>query len=640
MSLRSGSRGGIRLAVLGWAAFVVACAFGVARVRALVADPSVNLLLPGKDGARWIRYPDPFSHVGRPKQEELTLFRKRFDVPGSVYRAELSVEAFESLVVLLDEQTIPTRPFDAETWKQPIDVDLAQSLRPGSHELMLVVRNWNAHAAVRASCPVLGLRTDDGWEASHDARNWTPARSLEEREPLPFPVPLPTAAQAFARQLVWMLPLFAAVAFASILRSKGRLRGWTLTPSRTRWILIGVWVVVGVNDLLKLPLEFGFDASSHLDYVHFVSTRWRLPLARDGWEMYQAPLHYLISAALDGALGLASAAHDDAWLRLVPLACGALQIEVARRVGRRVFEGRDDLQISTIVIAGLLPVNLYMSQTLGNESLCGLATAVLVLLCIGEQRAIWMGVALGVACLSKVTALLWFPLCAVALVSRSIAERASVSAIAKQLAAVWGIAVVIAGWFYARNWMLLGKPFVEQWDWRESNRIWWQDPSYRIPEHFARFGRSLVQPIYAGIDSFWDGMYSTLWADSFLGGIFSTPPWRLEPMIAGAWLGLPLTIAMVAAMTFGSFRASARRSTIRFSTLAVLVYLLAALYVNLRVPVYSLSKASFTLGLTPCYALLAVAGMKSFFDRPWTRAIVCGFLACFAVAAVAAYFVS
>jgi hypothetical protein len=611
---------------------------GIARVRALVSDPSVDLLLPGKDGSLWIRFPDAFSHMGKPKQEELTLFRTRFDVPGSVYRADLSVEAFKSVVILLDQRTVPTRPSDPESWKQPIEVDLAPSLRSGAHELMLVVRNWNAHAAVRASCAVLGIRTEDGWEASHDGRTWVPARSLDEREPLDFPTPLPTAAQAFARQLWWMLPLFAAVAAWSLLRSTGRFRGWTLTPSRTRWVLLGVWVVVGLNDLSKLPLEFGFDASSHLDYIHFVSSRLRLPLASDGWEMYQAPLYYIVSAALDGVPQLAGAAHEDAWLRLVPLACGALQIEVVRRVGRIVFGDREDLQTATIVVAGLLPVNLYMSQTLGNESLCGLATAVLVLLCLRGQRVIWMGFVLGIACLSKVTALLWFPLCAVALVSRSIAERGSVSSIAKRIGAVWGIALAIAGWFYARNWWLLGKPFVGQWDWKESNRVWWQDPGYRIPEHFARFGRSLVQPVYAGIDSFWDGMYGTLWSDSFLGGIFSTPPWHLEPMIAGVWLGLPLTIAMLVATTVGSFRASAWRSTIRFSTLAVVVYLLAALYVNLRVPVYSLSKASFTLGLAPCYALLAVAGMKPLFDRPWTRAIAWGFLACFGAAAVRAYF--
>jgi hypothetical protein len=365
--------------------------------------------------------------------------------------------------------------------------------------------------------------------------------------------------------------------------------------------------------------------------------------------MYQAPLYYMISAALDWALRIGSVAHGEAWLRLVPLACGALQIEVARRIGRLVFEDREDLQSATILIAGLLPVNLYMSQTLGNESLSGLTTAVLVLLCLravvgreplATHRVICLGLVLGIAILSKVTALLWLPLGALALVSRTVAERGSVTTVVKRIGAVWGIAAVIAGWFYARNWWLLGKPFVGQWDWKEANRIWWQDPSYRIPEHFTRFGRSLVQPIYAGVDSFWDGMYSTFWTDAFLGGVFSTPPWHLEPMIAGAWLGLPLTVAMLAAMTVGVFRASAWRSAIRFSTLAVGLYLAFVLYLNVHLPIYSLAKASFTIGLIPCYALLAVAGMKPLFDRAWSRAIVGGFLACFGAMTVRAYFVS
>jgi len=97
---------------------------------------------------------------------------------------------------------------------------------------------------------------------------------------------------------------------------------------------------------------------------------------------------------------------------------------------------------------------------------------------------------------------------------------------------------------------------------------------------------------------------------------------------------------MLAAMTIGVCRASALRPALRFSTLAIGLYLSAALYVNLRVPVYSLSKASFTLGLTPCYALLAVAGMKPLFDRAWSRVVACGFLACFGALTIRTYFVS
>src|SRR5258705_502287 len=334
---------------------------------------------------------------------------------------------------------------------------------------------------------------------------------------------------------------------------------------------------------------------------------------------------------------------------LAPLACGAVQVEIASRIVRRIFQHRGDMQCIGIWVAGLLPVTLYISQVVGTEPLGGLTAAIVALLCVKVlcstdgpstlRDAAWIGLALGIALLSKLTALLWVPLVAVAWLGRAIVRRESLLAAFARTGVSWIVAAVVSGWYFARNWIFLGKPIVVGWDWKEVNRTWWQDPGYRIPEHFTRFGRSLVQPVYASVHGFWDGMYSTFWADGLLSGTMVPPPWNVDCMSAGVLFGLPLTAAMFAAMCCAPSTPAGARSAQRFAALAVLLYLLAALDLYLRLPTYSGVKASHTLGLVPFFALLAAAGLRPLLANVWSRAVVVGGLACFGATSWVAYFV-
>src|SRR6185295_17602928 len=38
--------------------------------------------------------------------------------------------------------------------------------------------------------------------------------------------------------------------------------------------------------------------SSHLEYIQYILERGALPLAHEGWEMYQPPLYYLMASGL------------------------------------------------------------------------------------------------------------------------------------------------------------------------------------------------------------------------------------------------------------------------------------------------------------------------------------------------------
>jgi hypothetical protein len=608
-----------------------------AYVRLQLRDPSIRFFAP-EAGASWIRFPDPFLFLGRPASQEVSLFRTHFTIAGKSDRARLTVRAFKVVIVQVDRVTLAPARSDPNRWKEPVEVEIGPGLPAGAHELQLAVLAANGHACALAHSAELGLATGAGWEASHDGNAWAPAARVDEPVDLSREGPaVPSMAEALLHTGPWLVLIFLAAFAWSSLRSRGKFAALACTPLRVRWLLLAAWAVLAVNDLPKIPLDQGFDHGGHMDYVRYLLERGRLPLANEGWEMYQAPLAYVLAALLRS---LTSA---ESLLRLLPLACGALQVEVAFRTLRRVFPDREDLQCIGIWIAGLLPANLYVSQVFSNEPLAAISSAVVAFLCVkalcdrSDERpwreAAWMGVALGVALLSKMTAIVWVPLAGAALLfgrERSRFARAGLA---------WGIAALISGWFYARNWIELGKPFVGNWDWRESNRIWWQDPGYRIPEHFLRFGRSLVRPVFAAFHGFWDAMYSTMWADGMLSGSWTPPPWKLDWMLAGVWLGLPITAAGLVALVRPSEPSGSSRSAQRFAALAVVAFWAVALAFYLRLPIYSCAKASYTLGLIPCYAILAAAGLAPLRKATWARAAIDGWLVASGAAFFAAYFV-
>jgi hypothetical protein len=56
-------------------------------------------------------------------------------------------------------------------------------------------------------------------------------------------------------------------------------------------------------------------------------------------------------------------------------------------------------------------------------------------------------------------------------------------------------------------------------------------------------------------------------------------------------------------------------------------------------PIYSGTKAHYTLGLLPCYAILVAAGAEPFLRNKIIRSFALALFACWAFAAYAAYFV-
>jgi len=640
-----------------------------------LASPDIKLLFP-EGGAHWIRHRRPFKLVAWGPTQEVTFFRKRVMVPPPGGSHVLTVHALRTCMVFWDRQRIfvSAKP---EEWKNAHQIKIPQ-LAPGEHTIEIFVENTFGPAALLVYCDALDLRSGEDWEEHVFGEAWQPALSVDDVEPPdlsrqldspsrdrtetypstldfgPLSRRLDSPIRALKSLVWWLGPVFlaawGALYWINRRAAPGGMPTWW-SASLCRWIVLAAWFLLAANNFLKLPPDLGYDLPAHVDYIRFIADRGELPDAHDGWQMFQAPFFYAVSAALYRVLAMFVASSTAIlWLRWLPLLCGAAQVEICFRAGRCVFPDREDLQSLTVLLGGLLPMNVYMSQALGNEPLCGVLSALILLWCwqvlvepSAAQRSRWqwgIGLVFGLGLLTKVSALLLAPVIAVVL---SVANRRrGFVGVLTACSRCFGAAAVVSGWYYGRNWLRFGKLFVGGWD-PVRGLLWWQDPGYRTPWQMASFGRSLFQPIYAGFYSIWDGFFATLWLDSNLSGLdywVTRPPWNLTLMLATVWPALLLSTAVAAGFLRGlRCRDAGLRHCLQLADASLLLYLAAFALLGLEVPAFSQAKASYTLGLTPAYAVLCVAGLDLLPQHRLLRSAKTAFVLCWSVLVYLTYFV-
>jgi 4-amino-4-deoxy-L-arabinose transferase-like glycosyltransferase len=412
-------------------------------------------------------------------------------------------------------------------------------------------------------------------------------------------------------------------------------------------------VVLAINNMYKIPLGLGYDAVFHYEYISYIIKNHRIPLASEGWQMFQSPLYYVISAFFSSVLSHFTTGGNtvNILMRTIPLLCGVLQVEVTYRAIKNIFPNRKDLQILGIIVGGLLPMNIYISQFVGNEPLAGLLSAVTVMMSLRlldsdySQIPKWyfpaLGLVLGLAMLAKATPVLLCPPLALFLVHSMLRRRIRTPRIAFNLVLVFGIAFAVCGWYYLRNWVEFGKPFVGGWD-LVRNIAWWQDPGYRTIYDFLTFGTSLHHPIYSGINGFWDSIYSTFWTDGFLSSIITfegRPPWNYGPMISGALLSVVPSAGILLGILKTVLVEKYANMGKLFAVTCTGIYVAALLYMYLTLPIYATAKATYTIGILPCYAIVCTNGLDLIMRNTYMAAFVNAIIVCWGVVAYSSYLV-
>jgi len=191
--------------------------------------------------------------------------------------------------------------------------------------------------------------------------------------------------------------------------------------------------------------------------------------------------------------------------RLVSIALGALTVVGVFAVARRLLRDERLALIATALVA-FIPQFVYGMALINNDALAAasatwLLYALLRLMDDGRWRwAVLSGVLLGITLLSKIGMIAVLPIPAVALGFYAVRNtqhaswRKRVAWCVVRGAAIYVLALLIAGWWYARNFALYGDPLM----WRE-----WQvlTGTGRVPPTPIDFLRDMI------------GFFGLFWAD-------------------------------------------------------------------------------------------------------------------------------
>jgi Tfp pilus assembly protein PilF len=315
-------------------------------------------------------------------------------------------------------------------------------------------------------------------------------------------------------------------------------------------------------------------------------------------------------------------------------------------------------------LAGLLPPLLYLSQYVTNEGMAAAlvsASLYLTLRMIQRESVSWkacagLGICLGAALLTKLTAVLVVPLAFSALRwkaasgSRSVvcglwsgAGRRQLRHWAVRMGLVLGVFAVVCGWYYLRVWAHDGLPRVGVWSSR-TGFGWWQDDGFRTSAFYVRFGQTLVNPWFGSFNSFADGIYCSLWGDGLFGGVPTSatrPPWNYELMAIGYWLALAPTLGVLVGAVLAVVRFVRDPSAEWFMVLG-LGFLLALTMIHMSIvaPYYCLVKAIYGMsGLLPLCACGAL-GLNALSRRSGKlRLVMCVTLGAWALTSYTSFWI-
>lgn len=638
MGISRAALAGAGVSLLGFAAIA---ALGIARG---------VFLHDGDTAAHWLVATPRVRGETYPIQTISAAYRRVFVLERPAPAETLDLYTIERAAVWLDGEPVH---FDGETEPDPRGrTRRAVALGPlaaGEHTLTVYVDASMNPPALWLRGDRLPVATDARWEYSWDGERWD-AAPLAADGPQPFPRSrvFPHSARALWEMLPVLLPLFAL----AVVWDRRRWR--VPTPGALRWGLLAFWGALAIHNIAAVSPGYGMDLRLHLDYVLYLIAERRIPLSTEGAEMMHPPLAYLIFAPLYSFFsGVLDLPHAVQALRVVTFACGAAQVELCYRAARHVYPARPDLQRVAVGVGGLLPIHLYLAHAVANEPVVGLfggAVAVVMLVFAARDRApavrevALAGVLLGLALLSKVTAVLLAPaLCAVVALRAWGGDRSPRRA-AQRIALLSLCTALVAGGYYARNWVLLGTPFLGSWR-PDFPNAWWQEPGYRSAAEYLRFGEALAHPFGAQVVGFWDGLYASFWLDAISlvrrAGAW-LPPWNLTPYLATPLLAL-LPTALIALGALRSLRTAdgqaAQRLAERAAVGAIALYLAAVLYLHLTAPFYCAAKGSYFAAATPLFAVLLASGYGALDRVPALRAPCAGVLVCWAANIAATYWV-
>ncbi len=587
--------------------------------------------LSARGPGRWVFYPT-FTRMHREVELDTT-FRKTFELDAVPPVARLSIRGFRKFEVSINGVRIPTTATSEAGWKQQSALDVSDMLRSGKNAIEAVVSNDKGPPALWLSldCGKRQVVSDTSWTASYagatelhvvDANR----PDYEVRLTPPPPRPVASMGRHWARLLLFgiaSLVLWATVEWWVRNHPDSNIAHGRL-PAKAMWLLLGGWLMIwlglGLNNLGFLMPNDGFDAKWHLMNIEYIQQHYALPPPDHGHEAHQPPLYYLVAAAFLETLQLH--AEDPSGiraLRWLSMFFAAVHVTLTALILRRVSRGVVPM-VAGLIVAGFLPMQMYIFQYISNEPLVAVFGSATIYLCLrivqSTRPSVWayvgLGVCLGAGLSTKLTAAVLVPVVIAVVIGRlMICRRWSIAGRLSRIGGMVTAMILVGGGHYLRLWYHLGSPLARRID--LSGESYWVQPGFHGASHFWQFGESLRQPFFAGVYSLPDALYSTMWGDARMGGSGSgviqvRPPWDYALMACGYLLALAVSAAIVLGLVVLTGQLVRRPGATRFLWLGGVTAMATALiYENLHHPYLWVAKSWYAVPISSL--LCAAAGL-------------------------------
>jgi hypothetical protein len=613
---------------------------GVTIAAALIVGPLGFLIFHGygspdvpflfhPSGAAWIRFPEPVSAQIRVYTDRVH-FSKDFYLdqdPGSPIFVHL--RAFREIKLYINENPVYTEPPPGKNWKKGIKIEISRWIKSGRNSIRANVENPMGPALLWLRIEGLkdSIGTDETWKTRIGSDPWVQALRADDTRSNPDSLNLPTPYQAIhakGRTIFWIFAASVGLwGIGSIFFQGRRLKN--LVPLAFAAVIM-VWVYLFLVKMIRINPPIGFDVYHHLNYILFIMEKRAIPLASDGWSAFHPPLFYLLSVGFLEILNpFYLMVRPFHLLKVLPFLCGLGNVWLAYALGLVVFK-KDPLRlIIVIVVAGFIPMNIYMSAYMGNEPLhsflagCSLVIAVHIFRSAEVRffHMIYLGLLLGLAMLTKITAGVLVPVVVGFLAFKMIRiDGESLKKVASRLSLFILVMIVICGWYYIRNIVHFGRPVMINWN--LPGQLWWQDPGFHTIQYYLGFGEALRHPYFSAFHSFWDAIYSTFWGDGLIGGqplIAKRPDvWNYDYMSAVYLFALPATgiflmgfikgVQMVLKDKDPSSRLIMAFLIISFCSVALFIS-----FSTLKVPIYGQARAFYCLAAIGPISVFFVHGL-------------------------------
>ncbi len=625
-------------------------------------------------GAAWITYPKVIGLNSQPSNAQGTVFKKTFfvsdeNLKNNIY---LDVMALRTFSVSINGLPIKTDYLKADNWKKKTRIDITNLVRPEANLIEVEVTNtlgppllWSHIRGLRRP-----VKTDPSWfvrTAEIPERN-----AVLADDTLPYKV-------TGDNYSPYKHFLSKKMVFVGVFVLAGLLFfcGIHIVPERhakqlSRLILLVVplvWCLIFYFKSITLHPFVGFDAPEHIEYIFYILAHNKLPTASEGWVMYHPPFFYLLSAFIASTL---KNFHDVTVqilaIKLIPFACGLGNVFITYMIGKKVFQDRPKHILFATFFAGILPMNIYLSAYIGNEPLHTFLVSSSIFFVIDiltdstvrYAKIVCLGILMGLASMTKTTVLALYPCTFLFIfVKMLFIDKTRLRESAAKILVLFSIIMLVSGWYYARNFALFGRFMVINQD-TIANR-WWQYPGFHTPKYYLGFGEVFKFPLYSGLHSFWDSIYSTFWGDAYIAGYTGSlslanlrkeVPWNYEYMLTVYLLAIPATFVffiglskMIKDMFSGTVEVHYRTTILYLASCLYSVWFFV-LYYSLKLPAYSAVKAFYGLCVIVPISIIFALGFVSldnlFMKLPraaanYARSIFVGWFGMFVFAIVMSY---